>query len=105
VTFGDRLGAQRADRLTARALAGDETGAAESAEVPTDERLGEASRLNQLRDGGWTLSESADKIQAIGIPKGAVNTARRLNHVTLAGELLQGGRKRRGALRRHREAS
>jgi hypothetical protein len=73
--------------------------------VPADQWLGEAGRLNQLGDGGWALGESADKIQAIGIPKGAVDTARRLNHVTLAGELAHSGRERRGALGGHRKAS
>jgi len=105
VPFGDRLGAQRADGLTAGALAGHKTGAAESAEVPTDQRLREAGRLDQLGDGGWTLGESADKIQPIGVSKGAVDTTRRLNNVALASELVRGGMERRNALGGHREAS
>ena len=73
--------------------------------MPADQWLGEAGRLDQLGDGGWTLGESADKIQAIGIPKGAVDTTRRLNDVALASELVRDGRERRGALGGHREAS
>ena len=105
VTFSNRLGAQCADGLTAGALAGDKACATESAEVPADQWLGEAGRLNQLGDGGWALGESADKVQAVGVPKGAVDTTRRLNDVALASELVHGGGKRRGALGGQRKAS
>lgn len=59
--------------------------------MPRDERLREASELNQLGDRGGASGKAAHHLQAIGIAEGTVYAARRLDDVTLPRKAGDGG--------------
>jgi hypothetical protein len=71
----ERLGDERADRLAAAPAGLHDPGRAELAEVPADERLGQAYVIDELRHCSRAVRQALDDAQPVDVGEGLVEAA------------------------------